>query len=241
MIAIKRIRRASEEEAIAAFLRGEFHYPEFNRDRERFAEVVNDLASSGQREAEVRKSLLFRRRGHVWRELPNDTQWWQVEVEAEDFRKMNVFTRRHWKRMDTKDHSVPTFAEGMRSSRVSRIPAEEAAKIFSLQKRLAEGCAGNDTILLVGIDERQPTTILEGNKRVIAAYLTDPGSVASRFRFLLGISPDMSKCIFYRHTPANFRKYLWHRLTHVALHIWRGFSRLAGHLEGENNSREWTQ
>ena len=226
---------------IATFLRGEFHYPEFHRDRERFADVVNDLASSGQREAEVRRSLLFRRRGHVWRELPSDTQWWEVKVDGEDFRKMNVFTRRHWKKMDPRDHSVPKFAEGMLSPRISRIPAVEAAKIFSLQERLAEGFAGNDTILLVGIDEQQPTTILEGNKRVIAACLADPASVASRFRFLLGISPDMSKCIFYRHTAANFLKYLWHRLTCAAFRVWRGFSRLASHLEGENNSRECTR
>ena len=37
MIAIKRIRRVSEEEVIAIFLRGEFHYSEFDRDRDRFA------------------------------------------------------------------------------------------------------------------------------------------------------------------------------------------------------------
>lgn len=234
MIAIKRIRRVSEEEVIAIFLRGEFHYPEFDRDRERFAAVVNDLARSGRGEADARRSLLFRRRGHVWRELPNDTQWWEVEVEAEDVRRMNVFTRRHWKRMDPKDHSVPTFAAGMRSPRVSRIPAVEAAKIFSLQERISEGCAGNDTILLVGIEEQQPTTILEGNKRVIAAYLADPGSVASRLRFLLGMSPDMSKCISYEHTSANFRNYLWHRLTYAILHPWRGVSRQASYLENRN-------
>ncbi len=232
MIAIKRIRRISEEEVIAIFLRGEFHYPEFDRDRERFATVVNNLARSGRGEADVRRNLLFRRRGPLWRELPSDTQWWEVEVEAEDVRKMNVFTRRHWKRMDPKDHSVQTFAAGLHSPRVSRIPEEEAAKIFSLQERISEGCAGNDTILLVGTDERQ-TTILEGNKRVIAAYLTDPALVASRFRFLLGMSRSMSRCIFYEHTPANFRNYLWHRLTYAIRHPWRGFSRPANYLENE--------
>jgi hypothetical protein len=232
-IVIKRIRRISEEEVIAIFLRGEFHYPEFDCDRERFTTVVNDLARSGRDEGDVRRNLLFRRRGHVWRELPSDTQWWEVEVEAEDVRKMNVFTRGHWMRMDRKDHSVPTFAEGMRSPRVSRIPAVEAAKIFSLQQRIGEGLAGNDTILLVGIDEQQPTTILEGNKRVVAAYMADSGSVASRFRFLLGISSEMAKCIFYEHTAANFWNYLWHRLAYAIQHPSRGFSRPANFLENE--------
>lgn len=218
---------------IAIFLRGEFHFPEFDGDREQFATVVNDLASSGRDGADARRRLLYRRRGHLWRELPNDTEWWEVEVEAEDVRNMKVFTRRHWKRMDPKDHSVPTFAEGMRSARVSRIPAVEAAKIFALQERISEGCAGNDTILLVGVDERQPATILEGNKRVIAAYLADPELIVSRFRFLLGISSAMSQCIFYEHTPANFRNYLWHRLTYAMLHPWRGFSRPANYLENE--------
>ena len=237
MIAINRIRRVSEDEVIAEFLRGEFHHPEFDHDRERFAAVVNSLAGSDQRGADLRRSLLFRRRGHVWRELPPDTQWWQVKVEADDVRKMNVFTRRHWPRMNPKDHSVPAFAEGMRSPRVSRIPAAEAAKIFSLQKRMAEGYAGNDTILLVGVDEQQPTTILEGNNRVIAAQLADPAAVPSRFRFFLGISPSMSNCIFYKHTPANFRNYLWHRLIHATLHPSRGFAHREAYLEGEKKYR----
>jgi hypothetical protein len=232
---IKRIRRVSEDEAIAIFLKGEFHYPEFDRDRERFASVVNDSAGSGRGEAEMRKRLLYRRRGHVWRELPADTQWWQVEVDTEDVRKMNVFTRRHWPRMNPNDHSVAAFAEGMRSSHVSRIPSDEVTKILSLQQKMTQGYRGHEDILLVGVDERQPATILEGNNRIIAAYLADPGTIPSRFRFFLGISLSMSKCIFYRHTPGNFRSYLWHRLVHATLYPLRGFVRREAYVEGESN------
>ena len=32
----------------------------------------------------IRRALLFRRRGHMWRELPSDTQWWEVTLEADD-------------------------------------------------------------------------------------------------------------------------------------------------------------
>jgi hypothetical protein len=231
VVAIKRIRRVSEDEVIAIFLQGEFHSPEFDRDREHFATVVSATTSSRQGDADTRRRLLYRRRGHVWRELPADTQWWQVEVDAEDVRKMNVFTRRHWPRMNPKDHSVPAFAEGMRSSHVSRIPPEEATKILSLQQKMTQGYRGHDAILLIGIDE-QPATILEGNNRVIAAYLADPGTIPSRFRFFLGTSPSMSKCIFYKHTPANFRNYLWHRLVQATLYPLRGSTRRETYVQG---------
>ncbi len=47
----------------------------------------------------LRRALLFRRRGHMWRELPRDTQWWEVEIEPQDLERVRVFPRAQWRKM----------------------------------------------------------------------------------------------------------------------------------------------
>ena len=73
--AFSKVRRVYESEVIAEFLRAEFYQPEFDRYREEFGKVVADADLVDERENAIRKALLFRRRGRLWRELPDDTQW----------------------------------------------------------------------------------------------------------------------------------------------------------------------
>ena len=83
--AVTRLRPASEEEVIAEFLKNEFYQPEFHPYWQRLHEKVvffPDLTD--ERENSLRRALLFRRHGRMWRELPPDTQWFSVTIEPSD-------------------------------------------------------------------------------------------------------------------------------------------------------------
>ena len=54
----------------------------------------------------------------------------------------------------------------------------------------------NATVLLIGVDNTGPLTILDGNHRMAAALLSH-ASAHSRFRFICGFSPDMTRCCWY--------------------------------------------
>src|SRR5581483_1091391 len=73
---MKRLRRVTEAEVISEFLRNEFYSEEFQHDRTRFESLVLEPDLGNEHENAVRRALLFRRRGHMWRELPTDTAWW---------------------------------------------------------------------------------------------------------------------------------------------------------------------
>ena len=77
---MKKLWRVTEPDAIAEFLKAEFYRDEFHRDRESFEHVVMHADLANETENAVRRALLFRRRGHMWRELPADTQWWEVSI-----------------------------------------------------------------------------------------------------------------------------------------------------------------
>ena len=51
-------------------------------------------------------------------------------------------------------------------------------------------------VLLIGINDSGPLTILDGNHRMAAAML-GAASVHDRFRFICGFSPNMIRCCWY--------------------------------------------
>ena len=59
---MKRLRRVTEAEVIAEFLKNEFYQEEFHQDREQFEHVVLDADLSDQMGNALRRALLFRRR-----------------------------------------------------------------------------------------------------------------------------------------------------------------------------------
>ena len=80
---MKRLRRVTEAEVIAEFLENEFYQEEFHHDREQFEDLVLGADLSDEVGNALRRALLFRRRGHMWREIPADTQWWEVQIERQ--------------------------------------------------------------------------------------------------------------------------------------------------------------
>ena len=96
---MKRIRRVTEAEVVAEFLKNEFYQEEFHRDRRHFERLVLSPDISNEAENAVRRALLFRRRGHMWNQLPRDTQWWQVALEDCDLDRLSVLARTHWRKI----------------------------------------------------------------------------------------------------------------------------------------------
>src|SRR5205807_3335862 len=60
--------------------------------------ILLDPDLADDRDNAIRRALLFRRRGHMWRELPVDTQWWEVQLELPDLANVRVFPRAHWRK-----------------------------------------------------------------------------------------------------------------------------------------------
>src|SRR5258708_3484785 len=92
-------RMLTEEEVIAEFLRSEFHHPEFEDYRQEFDYLVRHPNLESSRENSVRQALLFLRRGAMWRELPPDTRWFEVELTADELGRVRFFPRAQWRRI----------------------------------------------------------------------------------------------------------------------------------------------
>ncbi len=226
---MKKLRPVAEAEVIAEFLRNEFHHHDFDRDRKQFAALVDDCDLSDETHNALRRALFYRRRGHMWNQLPRDTQWWHVGLEDSDLDRLCVLARTHWRKIgggncrlrhvvdqirDRDFHGVRivggTAHGGVEISDVGT--KVDAVRAFSAVLRSQDD---RSAVVLIGIDDEKPATILEGNHRLTAALLASPGLLKKQFRVYFGASPAMARCCWYGNpTAANMLRYALQRLRH---------------------------
>lgn len=209
-----KLRPAAEDEVIADFLKNEFYHPDFDEVRAEFAAIVLQPNLQDEGENTRRRQLLFHKRGGLLRELPRDTTWWEVSVTPTALGRLRVFPRADWRRYSQRGFSLPLFADRIATS-LAQAPMDPfLSSLNLLQQQLSKG-GDCGTVLLIGIDEDKPLTILEGNHRMVATALM-PAPRLENFRFYCGFSPRMSHCCWYQSSVVN--------LLHYAGNLARDFS-----------------
>ncbi|MFY9744409.1 MAG: hypothetical protein WAK21_20580, partial [Candidatus Sulfotelmatobacter sp.] len=195
-------RKLAEEEVMAEFLRSEFHHPEFDEYRNQFDHLVRNPDLTSSRENAVRQALLFLRRGPMWRELPADTAWYEVQLKISDLDRIRFFPRAQWRRVAQGSFYLTDVVERIRVHLKSSTDDNFFGKLRLLSSSVQENLV-NPAVLLIGVNETRPLTILDGNHRMAAAMLgatapAGPSAPAlSNFRFICGFSPQMTRCCWY--------------------------------------------
>ncbi|MGI9101297.1 MAG: hypothetical protein ACR2IF_02520 [Terriglobales bacterium] len=226
---MNKFRAASEAEVIWEFLRNEFHHHDFDRDRDRFAAMVESGDANDPRQDALRRALFYRRRGHMWNQIPRDTQWWRVQLEDSDLDRLCVFARTHWRKIGGRNCLLRHVVEQIRARdfhgvRVvggtahGGVEISDVGSIVDGVRAFSRDLAARDdrsAVVLIGINDELPVTILEGNHRLTAALLVSPELLKSRFRMYFGASPRMAQCCWYGDpTVANMLRYAANRLKH---------------------------
>ena len=211
---MRRLRRITEAEVIAEFLKNEFYQEEFHRDRQQFEQLVLDADITREDENMLRRALLFRRRGHMWRELPPDTQWWEMQLEPEDLCKLRVFPRAHWRKIANGSFALADIVERIRTRKFSGKVADFISKIHSLSYQLRVWRDAS-SVILIGEEENSMMTIIEGNHRLTAAMLGAPQAVGTHFRVFLGLSPRMREVCWHNGNVKTLTRYIKNRLKHL--------------------------
>jgi len=209
-----KIRRASESEVIAEFLKAEFYQPEFDQYRDSYAGIVSAADLANERENSIRKTLLFRRRGRLWRELPSDTQWWQIELQPSDMPRVRAFPRKQWREFAEGDFYLTRMIGRIRATVESQDGSWFSEKMRSVAADLQDNRVPN-SVLLIGVDESSPLTIIEGNHRMAAAMLISPDAVSQQFRFYCGLSSNMTQCCWYRTDLRTLTRYASNIIRHM--------------------------
>jgi O-antigen/teichoic acid export membrane protein len=211
---LHRLRPVEEAEIVAEFLRGEFYHPDFDAYREDFKHLVEHANLNHPHENFIRRALLFRRRGRLWRELPSDTLWWEIELTPRDLARLRSFPRNEWRRFAGGGFKVTEMVRRIETELDRGQQNQFLKKLEAIAIDLRTGHVP-DAVLLIGIDEHHPLTIIEGNHRMAAAMLAMPESAHRRFRFYCGLSPNMNSCCWHQTDLRSLARYARHTLRYL--------------------------
>jgi O-antigen/teichoic acid export membrane protein len=210
---IRILRPVAQEEVIAEFLKNDFNSPAFHEYHQVLRDLVMTPNLADPVENTKRKALLFIRHLALWKELPHDTQWYEVELRRSELDSVRCFPRAHWRKMAQGDFSVTAVAERMRQGIDGAEPMLRG-KLDALANRISSGDSEMGVIVLIGVNENEPVTVLDGNHRLMATILSAPGDL-DRLRFLCGLSPRMSECCWYNTNLVTLTRYAKNVLTHL--------------------------
>jgi len=209
----KLIRRVSEDEVVAEFLKSEVNAPEFRQHQATLRMVLTnpDLDDAGDNA--IRRALLFIRHRSLWEEIPTGTNWYELDIDGADLGQIRAFPRAQWRKLARGRFSIDHIVDRMRT-RQHNIDAQFLDKVNRIRDQFLKEDPGFGAVILIGLNDSEPLTILDGNHRVVAALLSSPGSLKS-IRFLCGLSPRMTECCWYNTNLATLFRYGKNMLTHA--------------------------
>lgn len=207
---MRRLRRITEQEAIAEFLKSEFYHDEFHPFRGRFERLVLQADVTNAAENALRRALLYCRRRHMWRELPVNTEWWEIQIEPADLKLIRVFPRAQWRRIAKGSLLLLDVTGRIRTERSIRRARKCVTKVHAISESLRRG-DGLGCALLIGVDESSALTILEGNHRLTAALMEYDNLPPKQLRVFCGFSPQMHECCWYQTDLSTLWRYAKNR------------------------------
>lgn len=207
---VRLMRKVTEDEVIAEFLKSDFHRPEFLPYRDTFGGIVARPNFDDSVENTKRRALLFTMHLSLWAELPEDTAWYEVEINEAGIEAIRAFPRAQWRKLARGNYSITQVAKQLRSRRRS-LPAIFLSKISRISGDIAQGRNGFGAVILIGASEEGPLTVLDGNHRLVAALDGAPDKIVT-LRFMCGLSPSMKQCCWYRTSPPTLFRYGKHLL-----------------------------
>ncbi|HMD19266.1 MAG TPA: hypothetical protein VKH40_03045 [Alloacidobacterium sp.] len=211
---IRILRRISEDQVIAEFLKSDFENPAFREYQEALREIVVKPDLDDANENARRRALLFIRHLSLWKELPPETEWYEVEIREEGLDRIRAFPRAQWRKLARGNFSITEVTERIRR-RQNVVQGPFLAKIAAIGDEFLHEDTDLGTVILIGVNESEPLTILDGNHRLVAAMLASPCRL-QRLRYLCGLSPRMTECCWYKTNPLTLFRYGKNLLTHAA-------------------------
>jgi len=197
----------TENEVIAEFLNSDLNHPDF-RGMDKTLGLKSEADRHHAEAVAKRHALLLAKRRSLWEELPAETEWHEVKVNEDGLDLIRMFPRSHWRKLARGNYSAVRVTEGLLSGKHT-LDDRFLSKMAALGEELSQGDGQFGTVILLGIDERGPLTVLDGNHRLVAALSSSPAAL-SKLRFMCGFSPRMTECCWYKTNVATLMRYARH-------------------------------
>lgn len=202
---VRLLRRVPEDVVISEFLRSDFHRSEFRDYQKSMRDIVLKPNLDDADENDKRRALFFIRHLSLWKEIPADTEWYEMEIDESHLENIRIFPRAQWRKVANGSFSISDIIDGMRDRR-SILDTHFTSKVASIAQALGRDGAELGSVIAIGINQGEPLTVIDGNHRLVASLLSTPRQFR-KLRFLCGLSPRMSECCWYNSNLVTLFRY----------------------------------
>ena len=199
------VRRISEDEVVSEFLKSDFQAPEFKDYQTSLGEIVSSPDLTNADENLKRRALFYLRHFSLWKEIPKATEWFEADIVESDLTQIRAFPRAHWRALAKGNFKITEIAERVRDYQLT-VDSTFSSKIAEIREKISTDDPGFSAVILIGTNENEPLTVLDGNHRLVGAMLSSPGSL-QKLRFLCGLSPRMTQCCWYNTNLLTLLRY----------------------------------
>jgi hypothetical protein len=126
---------------------------------------------------------------------------------------MRIFPRAQWRKVANGSFSINNIIDGMRNRR-TMLDSHFTSKVTSIAQVLGRDNAELGSVIVIGLNQSEPLTVIDGNHRLVASLLSTPRQFR-KLRFLCGLSPRMSECCWYNSNLVTLFRYARNVLTNT--------------------------
>ena len=127
-------------------------------------------------------------------------------MNGEDLARVRFFPRAQWRRVAQGSFYVKDVVECIRQKAKESADDDFVGNLHLLSESFHDSPM-SPTVLLIGVDDKRPLTILDGNHRMAAAMLSESPAMLARLQFICGFSADMVDCCWYHTSVAALMRY----------------------------------
>lgn len=189
---MKLIQAITQEEMIAAFLKGEITSLRFG---ERILEqlellgadraIVESPDTNSPIENDLRRKILAGYRSYVFHELPAGIRWYRALLTREEVTRIRYIDYDYWNELSGGTRLASAAAETIRAGR--EIFEVSNQGFLNATQALRDG-AVFPTMILVSEAPGSAMTVIEGHLR-LTAYLLAPECIPAELEVIIGFSP----------------------------------------------------
>ncbi|HTK03752.1 MAG TPA: hypothetical protein VL401_03240 [Alphaproteobacteria bacterium] len=202
---MKIVKKISEDEMIAAFLKAEINSDRFGSGISSLLEkhtldrkILDTPDLENKLENSFRKEILGEARGfgknlHIFTNFPSNIEWFRVLISKSELEKILYINWNYWLEM-TKNTRLPLDLIA-RIESGDLLEDKEVSRFKSVSNHIKSGVKVPEMIL-VAKNKNSRLVVLEGHVR-LTAYLLDTKDVPEEMEVIIGFSNDIEKWGMY--------------------------------------------
>ncbi len=174
---MERLRRASVQDVVVAWLRAERDSPSCKRylRLDPCVEQILENPNPYNADENLKRWHALGERAHILKSLPGNTEWWLANLTAEDLAKLRAWPHDTWVRYSDGTRGLLTVAEAIRDDKcplgetppIQRGLAEIRDGVVNIYRGLKQGGRYGELVVVAREWNDRPI-VIEGTKRATA-------------------------------------------------------------------------